>query len=224
MFLIESIGPSKRWLSIQHVVCTDNVWNLFALHFRGPTTLAAHLETREEGIYVVLAGFCGSSNNTQYSKTDEVKISTGQLPSGYYPAIFEKLLFAIVYIILVPIWCFFMKSVRNTIYYRLILTLILCCCAGCVCSFISLLLSNHSGHLRAPLNLLLDALAIILRSVGGCIVLLLAYGFAWMALAHPVESESSLGSRSARLATDALDFLWFMRSPICFVCFCCLPL
>ena len=89
--------------------------------------MSTHLETREEGIYVVIAGFCGSADNVRYTKTDEVKISTGQLPSGYFPAIYEKLLFAIVYIILVPIWWFFMKEALAKPYYKLILALILCC-------------------------------------------------------------------------------------------------
>ena len=143
---------------------------------------------------MVIAGFCGSADNVQYTKTDEVKISTGQLPSGFYPAIYEKLLFAIVYIILVPIWRFFMREALAKPYYKLVLALILCCCAGCVCSFVSLLLSNQSGRLRSPIILILDALVILLRSVGSCIVLLLACGFALSLLFIAQSRRHSLGA------------------------------
>lgn len=146
------------------------------MHSRGPTTVTTHLETREEGFYIVIAGFCGSFSNTQYTKTDEIKISTGQLPSGYFPAIFEKLVFALVYVILVPVWHHFMKSALNTPYYKVILALILCCCFGCVCTFLSLLVSNLWGNLRSPLNCILDALTVIFRSICGCLILLLAFG------------------------------------------------
>ena len=186
--------------------------------------MSTHLETREEGIYVVIAGLCGSADNVRYTKTDEVKIATGQLPSGYFPAIYEKLLFAIVYIILVPIWWFFMKEALAKPYYKLILALILCCCAGCVCSFVSLLLSNQSGQLRSPINLILDVLVILLRSVGNCIVLLLACGFALSLFVDRAESESFRGSRSAQWAVDASASPCFTQSPMYSACFCFLPL
>lgn len=178
LLFVESFGPFFRRFSIQYIVCRDKVhlYCLLVLSSRGPTTLTTHLETREEDIYIVIAGFCGPSNNTLFSKTDEVKISTGQLPSGYYPAIYEKLCFAVVYVILVPVWHYFMKSVLRTSFYKVILALILCCLGGSLCSFVSLLSSNISGDLRSPLNLILDSLVVLFRSVCSYFILLLALG------------------------------------------------
>lgn len=138
--------------------------------------VTTHLETRAEGEYYVVIGFCGSHSNVQYACTSEVKTSTGQLPSGYYPSIFEKLAFAVVYLLLLPIWCFCMRAVLKGLPFRLITVVLVLCCVSCVLFSLSLVHVNVAGHVDSWVYLFLHVLIALLDGCCRGILCFLAFG------------------------------------------------
>lgn len=141
-------------------------------------SISVELPITDEGDYSVIAVMCGNSlGSAEYTATDHIFSSLGELPSSSFPLIIVFPLFVFFYCIGLVCWLFLMKAEKKRVYYKVFVISISLFIAEYAVLSLFIIVYNWIGN-RYPI-LVYSSFFVVTLIRGGnyCCYLYLTFGF-----------------------------------------------